>query len=54
MKIAVTLAAFALSIMPAMAYSGCADKVKEETASSCMPGYTWDPVKATCTATPSS
>lgn len=54
MKIALTLSALALSVAPALAYAGCSDKVKEETASSCMPGYTWDPVKATCTATPSS
>lgn len=54
MKIALTLSALALTAMPAMAYSGCSDKVKDETASSCMAGYTWDPVKAACTATPSS
>ena len=54
MKIALTLSALALSVAPAFAYAGCADKVKEETASSCLPGDTWDPVKATCTATPSS
>jgi hypothetical protein len=54
MKITMTLAALALSLSPAMAYSGCADKVKQDTAASCMPGYTWDAEKGACTATPSS
>lgn len=54
MKIALTLSALALSALPAVAYSGCADKAKQETASSCMPGYAWDSATATCTATPSS
>lgn len=54
MKIALTLAALALSTAPALAYGGCGDKVKEQTASSCMPGTTWDAATSTCTATPSS
>ena len=54
MKIALTLAALALTVSPALAYAGCANKAKEETASACMPGYTWDAATATCTATPSS
>lgn len=54
MKIALTVTALALSVMPAMAYSGCGDKVKAETASSCAPGSTWDAEKAACTVTPSS
>jgi hypothetical protein len=54
MKIVLTLSALALMAMPAMAYSGCSDKVKEETASSCMVGQTWDPVQGACVATPSS
>lgn len=53
MKIAVTLAALALSVVPAFA-NGCHDKVKEETAASCMPGYVWDAATATCTAATSS
>jgi BarA-like signal transduction histidine kinase len=53
MKIALTLTAFALLAAPAMA-AGCGDKMKDETASSCMSGSTWDPVKGACTATPSS
>jgi hypothetical protein len=54
MKIALTLSALALSVMPAIAYSGCGNEAKSETASSCMPGYTWDAATATCIATPSS
>lgn len=53
MKIALTLSALALSIAPAFA-GGCSEKMKQETASSCMPGYTWDSATATCTSTPSS
>ncbi len=53
MKIALTLAALALFAAPAMA-SGCADKMKDETASTCMPGTTWDPATSACTQTPSS
>jgi BarA-like signal transduction histidine kinase len=53
MKFALTLAAFAVLAAPAMA-AGCSEKMKDETASSCMAGSTWDPVKGACTATPSS
>lgn len=53
MKIALTLAALALFAVPAMA-AGCSGKMKDESASSCMAGSTWDPVKGACTATPSS
>ena len=55
MKIALTLTALALSLAPAVAFAQCSHGLpKDETAASCLPGYTWDPVKATCTATPSS
>jgi hypothetical protein len=54
MKIALTLSALALSILPAMAFAECSGKLKGETASSCAPGSTWDPVKGACTANPSS
>ncbi|WP_167851014.1 hypothetical protein [Tabrizicola caldifontis] len=54
MKIALTLSALALSLTPALAYSGCPGKERQETAASCMPGYTWDAEKGTCIATPSS
>ncbi len=55
MKIVLTLSALALSIAPAFAGGGChGDKMKAETASSCAPGLTWDPVTSACTATPSS
>jgi hypothetical protein len=54
MKIALTLSALALSVMPALAGPGCGDKATHETAASCMPGFTWDAATATCTATPAS
>lgn len=55
MKIALTLSALALSLAPAVAFAQCSHgQVKEETASSCAPGSTWDPAKAACTTTPSS
>jgi hypothetical protein len=55
MKIALTLTALALSLAPAVAFAQCAgSKMPEETASSCVPGSTWDADKGTCVATPSS
>ena len=53
MKITLTVAALALSLAPAVAFAQC-NQSKGDTASSCLPGYSWDPVKATCVATPSS
>jgi hypothetical protein len=55
LKIALTLSALALSVLPAMAYSGCSgDKMKTESASSCAPGSTWDSAKGACVENPSS
>jgi hypothetical protein len=55
MKIALTLSALALSVLPAMAFASCsADKMKDETASSCAPGSTWDPATSACTLNPTS
>lgn len=54
MKITLTLAALALSLAPAVAFAQCSGSKMQETASSCAPGSTWDPVTATCTANPSS
>jgi hypothetical protein len=54
MKIALTLSALALSALPAMAYSGCGDRMKTESASSCAPGSTWDAAKAACVQNPTS
>jgi hypothetical protein len=55
MKIALTLSALALSMLPAMAFASCGgDKMKAETASSCMPGATWDAAKGACVENPSS
>jgi hypothetical protein len=55
MKIVLTLSVLALSVAPAFAGGGCnGNKMKDETASSCVPGSTWDPVTSACTVTPSS
>jgi hypothetical protein len=54
MKIALTLSALALFAAPAMAFGDCSGKMKDETASSCVAGTTWDPVKSACTANPTS
>jgi hypothetical protein len=54
MKIALTLSALALSALPAMAFADCSGKMKNETASSCMAGATWDAVKGACVENPSS
>lgn len=56
MKIRTTLAVLALSLTPAMAFAGpgCGNKIKAESASSCVPGSTWDETKATCVANPTS
>ena len=55
MKIATTLTALALTFAPAIAIAGgCSGKMKDETASSCLPGYTWDSVTSACTPTPAS
>jgi hypothetical protein len=55
MKIALTLSALALSTLPAMAFANCSgDKIKDETASSCAPGSTWDSAKSACTINPTS
>jgi hypothetical protein len=57
MKIKTTLAVIALSLAPGMALAGgdChGDKVKAETAASCIPGATWDEEKGACVTTPTS
>ncbi len=57
MKIRTTLAVIALSLAPTLALAGgdCHGmKAKEVTASSCMPGTTWDEATAACTANPTS
>lgn len=54
MKIALTLSALALSALPAMAFADCSGKMKDETASSCAAGTTWDQAKGACTANPTS
>ena len=54
MKIALTLSALALSTLPALAFADCSGKMKNETASSCAPGATWDAAKGACVENPSS
>ena len=55
MKIALTLSALALTMLPAMAFASCTgDKMKDETASSCAPGSTWDSATSACTTNPTS
>lgn len=54
MKTTTTLAALAIALLPGFAFAQCSGKHTEQTAASCMAGTTWDAVKATCVATPSS
>lgn len=56
MKIKTTLAAIALSLAPGLALAqGChSDQIKAESASSCVPGATWDEAKSACVANPTS
>lgn len=57
MKIKTTLAMIALSLAPGMALAGgdChGDKVKAESAASCIPGAVWDEAKGACVTTPTS
>jgi hypothetical protein len=55
MKIKTTLAVIALTLAPTMTFAYCnGDKVKQETAASCMPGAVWDEAKGACVANPTS
>ena len=55
MKIALTLSALALALTPTLALAqGCHDKAKDKTASSCVPGHSWDSATQACVPTPSS
>jgi hypothetical protein len=56
MKIKTTLAVIALSLTPGLAIAqGChSDQVKADSASSCMPGASWDEAKAACVTNPTS
>lgn len=54
MKTTTTLAALAIALLPGFAFAQCAGKMTEQTASSCMPGMTWDAAKGTCVENPSS
>ncbi len=56
MQIRTTLAAIALSLAPGIALAqGChSDQIKDDTASSCAPGATWDSARSACVANPTS
>lgn len=54
MKIKTTLAVIALTLAPSFAFAQCSDKMKEETAASCVPGAVWDEAKGACVANPTS
>lgn len=49
MKKTLTLAAFAMLLLPAQALAqGCADRMKETTASTCAEGSTFDTATGAC------
>ncbi len=54
MKIKTTLAVIALTLAPTMTFAYCNGDVKQESASSCMAGATWDEAKGACVANPTS
>lgn len=55
MKTKTTLAVIALMLAPSMTFAYCnGDKVKQDTASSCVAGAVWDEAKGACVLTPSS
>lgn len=54
MKIATTLAALAISLLPGFAFAQCRGEHSDQTAASCMPGTTWDATKGTCVDKPAS
>jgi hypothetical protein len=55
MQIKTTLAVIALMLAPSMSFAYCSgDKMKDETASSCAVGATWDEAKGACVVTPST
>ena len=55
MKIKTTLAVITLMLAPTMSFAQCSsDKVKQETAASCMAGSSWDESKGACVANPTS
>lgn len=56
MKIKTTIAAvIALMLAPTLSFAQCSGRDgKDETASSCVAGATWDEAKGACVANPSS
>lgn len=53
MTIRLSLAALALALIPSLAVAQCPGH-SSTSASSCMEGHVWDPVKGTCVLQPSS
>jgi hypothetical protein len=54
MKIATTLAALAISLLPAFAFAECNGGHSSQSAASCIPGMVWDGDKGTCVEKPAS
>lgn len=55
MQIRTMLTALALSLAPGLALAQECDRgVKDETASSCVAGYSWDEATSACVANPTS
>ena len=53
MKIATTLAALAITLLPTLAFANCRGETLQ-SASSCIPGMVWDGAKGTCVDKPTS
>ncbi len=53
MKIRLCFAALALALIPSLGSADCRGH-SSTSASSCMEGHVWDPVKGTCVLQPSS
>ena len=54
MKIATTLAALAVALLPGLAFAQCSGKHGDQTAASCLPGMVWDATAGTCVDKPTS
>lgn len=54
MTIRLSFAALALALLPSVGMAECRGHNSSTSASSCMEGHVWDPVKAACVLQPSS
>jgi hypothetical protein len=54
MKLATTIAAALLALLPGFALAECRGEHSDQTAASCLPGTTWDAATGTCSENPSS